>query len=113
MFDEILGSNFEDSDDGFDGPIVSNEKEQKFSQVFNPILLPIDDVDALMNEDIIENQRTYLTGLDTAMEELKIKNEDDLKSSNVNKFVKEEYDSSRNSFCDLQHLLEMDSYGNT
>lgn len=75
--------------------------------------MPIDIIDAPKNKEVEKNQNLDLIDINEALGNLKLKNEHELESGSVNKLVKKENVSSRNSFHNLQHLLETDSYGNT
>lgn len=108
-FENLLGGNLDDFDSACDGLCVSKIK----NQIFNHSYVPVEVIDAPKKKEVLTSQNLDLMYIDVGAENLKIENEDELASRNVNKFVRKENESSRNSFHDLQHLLKTDSFGNT
>lgn len=110
-FDNLLSSNLDDFDIACDGPCIPMTKKQILKHSYERVCMPIDVIDAPKNKEV--NQNLDLIDINAALGNLKLKNEDELESGSVNKFVNKENVSSRNSFHNLQHLLKTDSYGNT
>lgn len=112
-FDNLLSSNLDDFDIACDGPCIPKTKKQILKHSYERVCMPIDVIDAPKNKEVIKNQNLDLIDINEALGSLKLKNEHELESGSVNKLVKKENVSSRNSFHNLQHLLKTDSYGNT